>query len=327
MAERTWKDDMREKQAHQRFLDNKKMVEAKEKLRWMYDQKDANAEEFLKGKKIDAKFLAENEDLVKSQSLKVFQNSDVNQDNEAFVKFHEDPLTIIKREEMKQRQQVMTNPLQLKQIQKEIDDLKKGKKKKSKKKSKKSRKHKKRKRSRSSSQSAQSSSSSDSYERKKRRKEKKAEEKRRRREEKRKLKIQKKKEEEDERKRKEIESLGPDPELYADRTNLLEEQSKLRQGVSEIQAKNEHKKMSKEELQAKADEMKERADRLERERDERYKTVLAVKETTEGKKLEEGMQPKFVNDISKSAYVDHSMDLADSINRKKHYNQRMTNDM
>ena len=126
MAERTWKDDQRDKLAHKRFLENKKKIEAKEKLHWMYNQKNADAEEFLKGKKIDAKFLAENEDLVKAQSLKIFQTSDVNQDNEAFVKFHEDPLTIIKREEMKQRQAVLTNPLQLKQIQKEIDDLKKG---------------------------------------------------------------------------------------------------------------------------------------------------------------------------------------------------------
>lgn len=64
-----------------------------------------------------------------AQALKVFQDSEVNHDNEAFVKFHEDPLTIIKREEMKQRQNVMTNPLRIKEIQKEIDRLKsKGKK-------------------------------------------------------------------------------------------------------------------------------------------------------------------------------------------------------
>jgi len=50
MADRTWKDEIREKQAQKRFLENKKKVEAKEKLHWMYNQKNADAEEFLKGK-------------------------------------------------------------------------------------------------------------------------------------------------------------------------------------------------------------------------------------------------------------------------------------
>lgn len=58
MADRTWKDDQREREAHKRFLENKKMIEEKgnfliftnkkfffldlkhplEKLKWMYNQ-------------------------------------------------------------------------------------------------------------------------------------------------------------------------------------------------------------------------------------------------------------------------------------------------
>lgn len=154
MADGSWKDDVRDKQAQKRFLENKQKIEEKQTMHWMYNQADNNAEDFLKGKKIDAKFLTDPDNNAKVQQLRIFQNTEINQDNEAFVKFHEDPLTIIKREEMKQRQAVMTNPLQLKQIQKEIDDLKRGRKKKSKKskkKSKKSKKGKKGKRNRSSS--------------------------------------------------------------------------------------------------------------------------------------------------------------------------------
>jgi len=44
------------------------------------------------------------------------------------------------------------------------------------------------------------------------------------------MKLRKKKEKEEERRRKEIETLGPDPELYADRTEMMDEQSKLKKG-------------------------------------------------------------------------------------------------
>ena len=137
MADRSWKDDQREREAQKRFQENKRMLEEKEKMNWMYNQNQANAEEYLKGKRIDSKLLSGDGDNPNANALKVFQSSDANPDNEAFVKFHEDPLTVIKREELKQRQEVMTNPLKLKEIQKEIDALKRGSKKSKKKKHKK----------------------------------------------------------------------------------------------------------------------------------------------------------------------------------------------
>lgn len=182
-------------------------------------------------------------------------------------------------------------------------------------------KSKKRSRSSSSSDSDHSSSSSDSYERRRRRKQKKAEDKQRRRDEKRALKRQKLKEEEEEKRRKEIELLGPDPELYKHRDEILDAQDKLRTGKAD-DVSTERKKLSKEELEQKALDMQLRAEQLEREREERYQSVLAVNEDRKDKNVEQGMQPKFVNDISKAAYVEHNMDLAESINRKKHYTQR-----
>lgn len=319
MADQSWKNDQREREAQKRFQENKTKIEQKAALNWMYDQNHANAEEYLKGKKIDSRMLVDNEDIAKANALKIFQNTDVNHDNEAFVKFHEDPLTIIKREEMNQRKQVMTNPLQLKQIQQEIDDLKRGRKKKSKKDKKK--KSKKRKRSKSSSSSDKSDSDSE-YERRQRKKLKKQEEKQRRKEEKLQRKRQKIKEEEEERRRKEIELLGPDPELYKDRTAKIEEQEKLRTGRVDDFSK-EKKKLNKEELAQKALEMQARAEQLDKYREDRYNTVLKIEDKREDKNVEKGMQPRFINDISKAAYVDHNMDLAESINRKKHYNERI----
>ena len=93
----------------------------------------------------------------------------------------------------------------------------------------------KRKRSRSSSSSSFSLSSSSSEDRKA----KKEIEKQKKREEKRLAKIQKAKEAEDERKRKEEELLGPDPELYKGRTDIIAEKQALKTGaLNEEKTKN-----------------------------------------------------------------------------------------
>lgn len=136
------------------------------------------------------------------------------------------------------------------------------------------------------------------------------------------MKRQKLKEEQEERRRKEIELLGPDPELYKQRDEILDAQDKLRTGKAD-DTSAERKKLTKEELEQKALEMQLRAEQLEHQREERYQTVLAVNEDKKGKDADKGLQPKFVSDISKAAYVEHNMDLAESINRKKHYTQRL----
>lgn len=133
----------------------------------------------------------------------------------------------------------------------------------------------------------------------------------------------KKKQLEEERRRKEEEELGPDPELYANRTAIREEEQMLKTGKMESIIRPEHHKMTKEELESKAIEMQKRAEELERKRDERYNTVLKVDDTKDDVKAAPGMQPKFVTEVNKEVYVDHSMDLAESINRKKHYTQRL----
>ena len=61
-------------------------------------------------------------------------------ENEAFVKMMEDPLVYIKQKELEARNQVLDNPLKMKQIRAEIEALKEGKKKKKHKKDKKKKK-------------------------------------------------------------------------------------------------------------------------------------------------------------------------------------------
>ena len=82
-------------------------------------------------------------------------------------------------------------------------------------------------------------------------------------------------------------------------------------------------KVSKEQLEQKVNDMKKRAEELEKQREENYKSFGTVDETRDEDGLKKGLKPKFVNDISKKAFVEHSMDLSESINRKSHYNQRM----
>ena len=69
--------------------------------------------------------------------------------------------------------------------------------------------------------------------------------------------------------------------------------------------------------------MKKRAENLEKQREEDYQSMTVVDETRDGESIRKGIKPKFVNDISKNAFVEHNMDLSESINRKSHYNQRM----
>jgi hypothetical protein len=97
----------------------------------------------------------------------------------------------------------------------------------------------------------------------------------------------------------------------------------LRTGKVESIIRPEHHRLTKEELEGKAQEMQTRAEELERKRDERYNTVLKVDDSKDDVKAVPGVLPKFVKEVHKDVYVDHSMDLAESINRKKHYTQRL----
>jgi len=47
-------------------------------------------------------------------------------ENEAFLRMRDDPLVLIKQREIEQRQKVINNPLLLKKIREEIEQLKNG---------------------------------------------------------------------------------------------------------------------------------------------------------------------------------------------------------
>ena len=86
---------------------------------------------------------------------------------------------------------------------------------------------------------------------------------------------------------------------------------------------NDNKKLSKDEMEQKLLEMEQRAEFLQRQRDEKYKIDQQTDKDHIQTEIKDGMKPKFVNNIEKEAFVEHNMDLAESINRKKHYNERI----
>lgn len=129
-----------------------------QRLDWMYQGPETRtdittAEEYLIGKPIKE----EKTEKDKNKFIPVFQESYSNPNNERFTKIHEDPLSIMKKEEARQRKEIEENPykmkLLLKDIEKEIFGEKKEKKAKKDKKHKKDKKDKKHRRQRSSSSS------------------------------------------------------------------------------------------------------------------------------------------------------------------------------
>jgi len=116
-----------------------------QRLDWMYQgpsqAQSNNAEEFLLGKAVKEADLEP--DKPKRTIIPVIKESTANTDNETFTKMMEDPLVLIKQEELKARREILDNPVKMKEIQQEIERLKGGKKPKSKKDKKSKKKHKK----------------------------------------------------------------------------------------------------------------------------------------------------------------------------------------
>lgn len=121
-----------------------------QRLDWLYQGPECNkdittAEEFLIGKPLNDK------PEEKKYFTPVFQESYSNPQNEIFTKIHEDPVFLMKKEELRQRKELEDNPYKmkmlLKQIEQEVLDKlnkkdKKSKKNKKEKKNKKDKKHK-----------------------------------------------------------------------------------------------------------------------------------------------------------------------------------------
>ena len=97
------------------------------RLDFMYQGPDCSnklisAEEFLLGKSIE-----EEEASNKKKLVPVFQENYSNPINEAFTKVHEDPLYLIKKEEMRQRKEIEENPYKVKLLLKDLQIKKKEK--------------------------------------------------------------------------------------------------------------------------------------------------------------------------------------------------------
>lgn len=116
-----------------------------QRLDWLYQGPECNkdittAEEFLIGKPLNDK------PEEKKYFTPVFQESYSNPQNEIFTKIHEDPVFLMKKEELKQRKDLEDNPYKMKMLLKKIEQEvldKINKKDKKSKKNKKEKKHKK----------------------------------------------------------------------------------------------------------------------------------------------------------------------------------------
>mmetsp|Transcript_12654 Transcript_12654/g.12742 ORF Transcript_12654/g.12742 Transcript_12654/m.12742 type:complete len:257 (+) Transcript_12654:108-878(+) len=104
-----------------------------QRLDWMYEGgsiKNTSSEEYLLGKK----FEEPDPEAEKPEWRPILcKESTANSNNEAFTKVHEDPMFAILQEEKRRREDILSNPLKMMQIKKEIEDMKKGKKEKHKK--------------------------------------------------------------------------------------------------------------------------------------------------------------------------------------------------
>ncbi|MCQ2818900.1 MAG: pre-mRNA-splicing factor CWC25 family protein [archaeon] len=91
------------------------------RLDFMYQGPDSknkliSAEEFLLGKSIE-----DEDNANKRHFTPVFQESYSNPQNEIFTKIHEDPLYLIKKEEMRQRKEIEENPYKVKMLLKDLE--------------------------------------------------------------------------------------------------------------------------------------------------------------------------------------------------------------
>ena len=139
--EKVWIAEQKHKEIEKKLLENAKKVKEEKaieelkklqaesglipkshlnRLDFMYEGPDCykniiSPEEFLLGKSI------KEEDLSKKKHFTpVFQESYSNPQNEAFTKIHEDPLYLIKKEELRQRKEIEENPYKVNLLLKDI---------------------------------------------------------------------------------------------------------------------------------------------------------------------------------------------------------------
>ena len=99
------------------------------RLDFMYQGPESSSsiitpEEFLLGKSLN-----DDNNANKKHFTPIFQESYSNPQNEIFTKIHEDPMYLIKKEEMKQRKEIEENPYKVKMLLKDLEMREKSKRK------------------------------------------------------------------------------------------------------------------------------------------------------------------------------------------------------
>lgn len=97
------------------------------RLDFMYQGPESSSsiitpEEFLLGKSLN-----DDNNANKKHFTPIFQESYSNPQNEIFTKIHEDPMYLIKKEEMKQRKEIEENPYKVKMLLKDLEMREKSK--------------------------------------------------------------------------------------------------------------------------------------------------------------------------------------------------------
>jgi len=311
-----------------------------DRLDWIYQGPESNsnittAEEVLLGKPL------KDDRVYKRPIIPVFQESYSNPQNEIFTKIHEDPLFVLKKEEMKARKEIEENPYRMKMLLKEIEENIANNQKKEKKKKKKDKKEKKdKKKSRKRSYSRSKSSSRNSRGSKDRRKHS--------------YKNEKPHDEKDSRKEitttnmlknklqgstqnfglldgagKKISlsgnDLGPDEKLYKNRKELAEKESEFRQPKRD----NSYRNLSEKDKERMRYEMENRAKSLDHEKikylEEKTKNIRETSKskleklnlTNESKNISLLNKPGFLLSIDKDVYMSGDLKLDDRIKRNK----------
>ncbi|XP_033100121.1 pre-mRNA-splicing factor CWC25 homolog [Anneissia japonica] len=135
-----------EKSGNKDSSDNQHKNEREDKLQWMYKGADdlVDAEDYLLGKKVDQAIVRKQrgEKDEKSQEASssvgaIFDNSASTQAVDMANKLREDPLFMIKQQELNKKKDLLNNPVRMKQLQELLQKSKQSKKKKKEKKQKK----------------------------------------------------------------------------------------------------------------------------------------------------------------------------------------------
>jgi hypothetical protein len=312
-----------------------------DRLDWIYQGPESNsnittAEEVLLGKP-----LKDERGQYKRPIIPVFQESYSNPQNEIFTKIHEDPLFVLKKEEMKARKEIEENPYRMKMLLKEIEENianNQKKEKKNKKKDKKEKKEKKKSRKRSYSRSKSNSSYSRGSK------------------DKRKHSHRNEKHHDEKKSSKEITTtnmlksklqgstqnfglldgtgkkislsgndLGPDEKLYKNRKELAEKESEFRQPKRD----NSYRNLSEKDKERMRQEMEDRAKKLDNEKikylEEKTKNIRETSKsnieklnlTNESKNISLLNKPGFLQSIDKDVYMSGDLKLDDRIKRNK----------